>query len=261
MKCLVIKLNETVQGTGFDYFDALKITFNNEDITKNSIYVEKNTTITTEDGEMYIADADGQNLTSVGTNYTAPYQMNLLCKPNCYYYIRNSSKSSNISTYGIVKTEDFNAFNALAVQCVFDGDLQDVKLNDDIYFLSMIFNNYTKLYGDISYLSKYVKLSYLAFATQYYITGQITSLGTLINLKTIILGDTQISGDLVDFVKEQRKNGRTTCNSITIQFLLTSKNIIFNGQNISDYVDAVNNIHTLSWTETTITLNDVTIDA
>lgn len=261
MKCLVIKLNESVQGTGFDYFDALKITFNNEDITKNSVYVEKNTTITTEDGEIYTVDAGDQNLTSVGTNYTAPYDVNLKFKPNCYYYIRKSSKISNVSTNGIVKIEDFNAFNAHIVQCVFDGDLQDVKLNDDIYQLRFTYNIYSKLYGDISCLSKYVKLKHLAFATQYYITGQITSLGTLINLNEITFGDTQISGDLVDFVKEQRNNGRTTCSSITIQYLLTSKNIIFNGQNISDYVDAVDNIHTLSWTETTITLNDVTIDA
>lgn len=51
----------------------------------------------------------------------------------------------------------------------------------------------------------------------------------------LTLGDTNISGDLIDFVKEQRKNGRKTCDEIKIYYLLTSKNIIFNGQPITKY--------------------------
>lgn len=162
MNCLIIKLNESVQGTGFDYFDALKITYNYDDIAKNSAYVKKDTHITTYDGEIYTSD--GFNLINVGTNYTTSEDKYLFFKPNSYYYIHNASKLKDVQG-GIIKADEFNAFNAVHTSFVCDGELKVIKFNEKIGYMHFIYNEFTRLYGDISCLSKYTYLEDLRFAT------------------------------------------------------------------------------------------------
>ena len=63
----------------------------------------------------------------------------------------------------------------------------------------------------------------------------------------------KVHGDLVEFVKTQRANGRTT-GSCSVRQPGWGDLITFNGSNTS-LAD-----HTLSWTENTITHDSVTIE-
>lgn len=64
---------------------------------------------------------------------------------------------------------------------------------------------------------------------------------------------TDVTGSVEEFVKGQRANGRTTAN-ITNNYWLTKNGITFNGKTYKDLVNT-------SWTASTITINDETINA
>lgn len=91
------------------------------------------------------------------------------------------------------------------------------------------------------------------------LNGNLADLfGRCIAVTTFNFLDNNIDGSIEEFVAAQRKNGRTTCESLVIgNFNRNNKNnITFNGVRAVTTSGMV-----LSWTASTITLGEVTIDA
>lgn len=113
--------------------------------------------------------------------------------------------------------------------------------------------------GKLSDLADLLELQEIVISRCNSITGELSQLGSLVNLTTIKLAqnsgyDSLISGTIESFVAAQRLAGRTTESGISCVFNHT--NITFNGSLVSS-----SSVKTLSWTATTITYDGVTIEA
>lgn len=89
------------------------------------------------------------------------------------------------------------------------------------------------------------------------ITGNIADFGPCVNLTTLNISNTGVTGSLEGFVAAQRAAGRTTCNSLSLPYIGEGQTITFNGAKIT----TIQYTNTLSWTANTITFNGTTITA
>lgn len=96
--------------------------------------------------------------------------------------------------------------------------------------------------GDIASLAN-KPLKFLSFSGSQNITGNIASLANCTTLTDFYVFQTQVTGEVVDFVISQRSNGRTS-GSIKIE---TNGIITFNGKVLAGGVNII------SWTASTIT--------
>ena len=106
-----------------------------------------------------------------------------------------------------------------------------------------------KLTGNLSDLAPLTALSYINLGECKNITGTINDLRQ--PLTNIDVYNTQVTGELIEFVKTQRSVGRTTGTCYSNWW---GDKITFNGS-----VPSANQLH-LSWTENTITLEGVTVE-
>ena len=147
--------------------------------------------------------------------------------------ISKFDKLSNLTTLKLLGTQvtgDISKFNVL-------NKLQILALDD------------SKVTGSINGFNTLTNLTSLSLG-QTRITGDIINLGNLVNLTNIGIGNTDISGTIESFVQAQRSAGRNSA-----QLTGSSTNwgkVTFNGSSTRG---------PLSWTPTTITMNDVTINA
>ena len=104
--------------------------------------------------------------------------------------------------------------------------------------------------GSLSDLAPLTALTSLALVNAINITGNIKDIRQPVT--SLIIYNTGIVGELIEFVKTQRAAGRTTgsCNNGG----WWGNNITFNGSNPGG------GVQTLSWTENTITNNGVTVN-
>ena len=112
------------------------------------------------------------------------------------------------------------------------------------------------IYGKLSDLADLSELHEFVINRCINITGELSQLGSLVNLTSITVMyesgyESLISGTIESFVAAQRLAGRTTESGISCLFNHT--NITFNGSLVSS-----SSQRTLSWTATTITYNGVT---
>ena len=98
--------------------------------------------------------------------------------------------------------------------------------------------------------SKFVKLTSLELNATH--TGDISILGTMVSLNNLAFGKSNCSGTIENLVKGFRNHGRTT-GTITGNSSNVSK-VTFNGL-------TSNAVGSITWTETTITMNNITISA
>lgn len=141
-----------------------------------------------------------------------------------------------------------------------NGSLRQ-KLIGDISNLSKFVNitkfevDYSNISGDISVFSKMKNLKTLNLLNSNNVYGDISSIGNLTSLTSLNFIKGDIVGSLESFVAKQRLNGRTT-NSTGIKIGFSIDNVTFNG---AITVDKANRI--LTWTESTITFDGVTVTA
>lgn len=97
----------------------------------------------------------------------------------------------------------------------------------------------------------------LSFYKTQGITGSIDDIGGLRFYDNVIFTFfmcANVNGDIVNFVKKQRQIGRTSATCTDIYFV-HGTGITFNGNSVSDVIGS------LSWTSSTITLGETTINA
>ena len=150
------------------------------------------------------------------------------------------------------------------------GNLSDLA---SLTTLTSIRLPYSKLTGSLSDLAPLTALTGINFDTNQNITGSLSDLAPLTALTSInvsgcknITGTindltqplvsldvyyTQVTGELIEFVKTQRSVGRTTGSCKSGWW---GNKITFNGSVPSQ------DKHNLSWTENTITLGDITVN-
>ena len=115
--------------------------------------------------------------------------------------------------------------------------------------------------GDIADFSKFKNITSIGISanineneTTKLTYGNISSLGSLTQLKNFSCSNqVNLKGTIEGFVRAQRQNGRTEC-STTVSFSSYNTKITFDGNIIA------NNTY-ITWTSTTITVNDKTITA
>lgn len=161
-------------------------------------------------------------------------------------YIRRIQHTCKGDVKHISRLIKLDAFDVMGSRYVY-GNLSYFS---NLVNLEQLLLGYSPIEGDISVLSTLTKLAELSISSDK-IKGDIASLSS--PLTKMHFYGSKVTGDLVDFVKTQRANGRTTGSCIVKQpgwgTLIT-----FNGSSTS-LQD-----HTLSWTENTITHDSVTID-
>lgn len=131
------------------------------------------------------------------------------------------------------------------------GDLSDLLGLSKLSKLMMSCPNVT---GDIAVLKKMTSLKTWQLYNCLEISGDIKELAYLDRTDfSISITGTKVSGNLEDFVKAKREKG---INSGTVKFNWIGNGLIkFNGIAIANVKD-----NTLSWTNSTITFNDETIN-
>ena len=148
------------------------------------------------------------------------------------------------------KLSDLTPLTSLTTLIISSASLTG-KLSDltPLTSLTTLDLSYTNISSDISELNSLSSLTTLRLGNSPNITGDIKNIS--IPLTFINIGSTQVIGDLVEFVKTQRKAGRTTGSLSSDAWGI---NITFNGIPYK----AVN--QKLTWTDSTISLGDETIE-
>lgn len=128
------------------------------------------------------------------------------------------------------------------------GDLSDLAPLTALTSLNLL--NSSNITGSLSDLAPLTALTSLNLANNINITGDIKDIRQ--PLTDLGIYNTNVTGELIEFVKTQRANGRTTGSCSNYGWWGTK--ITFNGVNPSG------GAQTLSWTENTITNNGVTVN-
>lgn len=125
------------------------------------------------------------------------------------------------------------------------GDISKLNVLNKLQILIL---DSTKVTGSINVFNTLTNLTSLSLANTR-ITGDIINLGNLVNLTNIGIGNSSISGTIESFVQAQRAAGRSSA-QITGSSVDWG-NVTFDGSITKG---------TLSWTPTTITMNNKTIN-
>lgn len=191
-------------------------------------------------------------------------------------YVEGKGISSNISGKGVIKI--YPKYNLTSIESRIATTLRDTeeslkyceqlveliltgsnKLNLDkidytlpkLEILSFDWSN--GLSGDIRKLTSFApNLKTLFVNGCTLLTGDISDIGALTKLEKLDFASSGVTGTVESFVAAQREAGKTTCTLIVFQN--AQDTITFNG-------GAITSGAKLSWTSTTITLDNSTIEA
>lgn len=297
-KCLVEKLNGTVNSTVFQKVGALRVNVKDVEGAASSIRVAYN------EGDIeahIIGDGgfiDGGSIKKTQTSKSSGGAYEMLLRE---------------VTAGNFTIEYDNKYELRFIGCYQDGKRFEVDLSHLAYSTGIKYIEFvnTVVYGDIASLGnllslKNVLLSYCVGRKVYgdtsvfkndfseieyidldfssnNITGSLTDFTGLTTLKKLHLYDTsvrgmlsdvgnlvnlnsldlnkKIEGSIEDFVAAQRSNGRLECDKIQSLFLYSCPLITFGGSPIRDKIGTSNSTSKISWTSNTITVDDITINA
>lgn len=252
-----------------DYYNSLKIIITDiYDINKSHISIKSSDDVKLLSINSYFLDNNGTQFTECTMKNEIYYNLyigtHIINNKDKITSLRmnNSNENNNKSGIKFDLSQLNNMDNLIDVSLVAYGDVSvfnNIKNKScTMIALSTIFNDYNAIYGDIAAFSDYINIKYLYFNTINGLYGDISSLSKLTKLIDITLGSTSITGTIESFVQGQRSNGRTTCNELLCKWFQTSEGITFNGEPCESTTTGT---CILSWTETTITYNDVTITA
>ena len=125
------------------------------------------------------------------------------------------------------------------------GDISNIKPLTKLQTLNL---DNSKVTGSINSFNALTNLTSISISVEQ-VTGDIINLGSLVNLTNIGLGKSNISGTIESFVQAQRAAGRSSA-QITGSSVRWG-NVTFDGSITKG---------TLSWTPTTMTMNNKTIN-
>lgn len=173
--------------------------------------------------------------------------------------IMDKYKLTNFQTPNAVNEIDdtFSWYTNNLVLAGIDFDKSKLNLlNKDIKEISVGSYN-----GDIADFSKFKNITSIGISGNVYENettkltyGNISSLGSLTQLKKFSCSNqVNLKGTIEGFVQAQRQNGRTEC-STPVSFASYNTKITFDGNIIIPNTE-------ITWTSTTITVNDKTITA
>ena len=140
-----------------------------------------------------------------------------------------------------------NRIGSLAGSPNLTGSLSDLVPLTALTYINL--TGATNITGSLSDLAPLTALTFIDVANCPNITGTINDLTQPVTIINVY--NTQITGELIEFVKTQRSVGRTTGSCRSSWW---GKNITFNGS-----VPSQSQLQ-LSWTENTITLGNVTVN-
>lgn len=132
------------------------------------------------------------------------------------------------------------------------GNIEDdvENLNKDI--VALFITQAPNIKMSLDSISKFKNLTYLTLKSPSQLVGDISRLGSLINLTNLNIDEnTGISGTLESFVQAQRQYGRKTNSTGILCGYLAGTQITFNNEQLVTLYDKK-----LVWTETTITLSN-----
>lgn len=254
-ECLITRLKTSVNDNSLQYFGAtnLKIRPN----VNNYMFG----IITGNNPIKMIWNTEAVTITKNDEVLTSPYS-----------YINASSEqnfkiTNNTNTYQPFGIFDFSrivSFN-ISTNCPFElpFDLNIFKKHKFLNFCQLL-NIESK--GDVS-VFKNIKSTYFISLMGPEVIGDITSFSNM-NLPTqsqafLSIPSTSITGTIESLVQEFRKKGFTEYSTgIRLGYITSTNKITFNGSVpiiLGPETSAGKNI--LTWTETTITLGDVTVEA
>lgn len=224
--CLVTKLKAVVDNNDLEYLGGIEFIVNSEkDITGQIVK-----SIDTDKARITVI---GNGTMTVNTSPSSTYgNGETFVVPNLARTITFSAGNYK------VRIDNKYALADLRFGGVAWKSLNQVKNCNDITILAVTMLGYVT--GNLSSLEGMTKLTQLSLDRTYGYTGNIKSLGKLTSLTTLNITknssyESLIEGDVLDFVGEQVKSGRTTmssdsplsCNGILEQ-------VTFNGKTVSN---------------------------
>ena len=198
MKCLVTKLNGTVNNDSLLKLGEVKFKFNKVvNPTSNTqnfyIAVNKPTTLKINGGGFFT----DKNLTEHKGN-TLTIDAN---KSGLYFVSNNDVEISVIDKYNLTELKNYDSITASGKED-FSNKFKDFDLSNLIYCaaLKKIIIANTSASGDIASLGKLVNLTYLSVANTS-ASGDIASFSKLVNLTNLNVANTSVSGDIASLGK------------------------------------------------------------
>jgi hypothetical protein len=200
-------------------------------------------------------DSASLNVTPLGSSSTNETDFTIT---NGTYNIckNNSGKDLQIGIAEISKLEVFGS----------DKDSKSMELDLNMFAAAtniseLNLNNQLIVGGSLASLKNVTSggssLSSFSFSRSQNVSGTIDDIGGLRFVGNIIFNFfmcANVTGDIVNFVKKQRQIGRTSATCTDIYFV-HGTGITFNGNSVADVIGS------LSWTSSTITLGETTINA
>lgn len=112
------------------------------------------------------------------------------------------------------------------------GDISNINANSSFGFRQFRANN-SPITGDIAGFSNSTNCTSIELTNCEEIKGNIKSLGSLININSLLLRFTGVTGTIEEFVAAQVAAGRTSCSNLKCWYILSGTNVTFGGQHFS----------------------------
>ena len=264
--CLVTKLKSAVDNDSLDRLGMLclgikAINSPTVDTQYRRLCVSDDVTsitISVSEGQIYrsYGGEGGSSLTfeNISTDEVSGYKYINFYVPNidCILYVPKYVCVGWITSYGFsIKTEKISSYVPIGALTdrlnLLEGRLAELPTS-----LTYLQVSNTKLEGSLEDFGRF-DMTYIVLGDNY--GGDIATLGGQIHLTTLWAG--KLTGNIEDFVIAQRAAGRTECTGISTRYFGASNNLYFNNELIS----YSGSIVTLSWTASTITFGETTINA
>lgn len=239
--CLITQLKGTVLNDNLPIMGKFRISFNNVDNLSVGLFVRNNTPIKLSDvvcsGTLAVTQNDLNYFIFTGTGTAI---------------ISNKYTITNIHAYG--GTFDYSEIDYVPLDTLFFSE-DTVVNNLNSWSDINKWNNITYLRLENKTISgESINLPNLGTLMLKSIKGglHISSLGLLQNLTTLLIKGGNLYGTFEDFIRARRTWQPT--GSIASRFNIINTGTTFNGEFIAGDI-------TMSWTENTMTVNGITIDA
>lgn len=117
------------------------------------------------------------------------------------------------------------------------GNISNINANSLFGFRQFRTDN-APITGDIAGFSNSTNCTIIELANCEEIKGDIKSLGSLININSLLLRLTGVTGTIEEFVAAQVAAGRTSCSNLKCWYILSGTNVTFGGQHFygADYL-------------------------
>lgn len=235
-ECLITKLKANVQDNSLAKLGVLKITLK-PNSTAESI-------LCSELGNSVLSVVSG-TLTAIykntGENVVFPYTL----KNEDYQGVIKITTGNN----GAV-VELSNKYSLKNIKCL--AQVSDTNFDDIIYCNKL--KELAHINGDTAKIKNNFPEITAALFLNVTTMGLLSDFGMCTKLVYLETRGSNISGAIEDFVKEQRLNGRVTCESLYLGW--ENPNLTFNGTSIGSSPEG----KYLSWTDSTITYDGETIN-